>query len=105
LNDRGCCYYYNITAATRRTIAIFLQFKASEAIYAPAEIEHCETSKTIMKYINAKTIHAKNTGMTYKTRMQSFAQFIYRHYNKTPGDFLDQIKAGEYDHYDVLVEY
>jgi hypothetical protein len=25
-------------------------------LYTPAEIEHCETSKTIMKYIDAKTI-------------------------------------------------
>ena len=51
-------------------------------LYALKEIEHCETSKTIMKYIEAKTIQDKNTGMTYKTRMQSFAQFVYRRYNK-----------------------
>ena len=51
-------------------------------LYTLAEIEHCETSKTIMKYIEAKTIQDKNTGMTYKTRMQSFAQFVYRRYNK-----------------------
>jgi regulatory protein YycH of two-component signal transduction system YycFG len=25
-------------------------------LYTPAEIEHCETSKTIMKYIEAKTL-------------------------------------------------
>lgn len=37
-----------------------------------------------MKYIEAKTIQDKNTGMTHKTRMQSFAQFVYRRYNKTP---------------------
>lgn len=53
-------------------------------LYTLAEIEHCETSKTIMKYIEAKTIQDKNTGMTHKTRMQSFAQFVYRRYNKTP---------------------
>src|SRR5215204_4740043 len=75
-------------------------------LYTPEEIEHCETSKTIMKYIEAKTIQDKNTGITYKTRMQSFAQFIYRHYNKTPvDDFLKQVKAGEYDPYDILTEY
>jgi hypothetical protein len=61
-------------------------------LYTPAEIEHCETSKTIMKYIDAKTIQDKNTGITYKTQMQSFAQFVYRRYGKTPVDnFLEQI--------------
>jgi integrase len=76
-------------------------------LYTSAEIEHCESSETIAKYINAKTIQSKNTGMTYKTRMQSFAQFVYGHYNKTPIDeFLEQIKVGKkYDPYDVLTEY
>ena len=75
-------------------------------LYTLAEIEHCETSKTIVKYIEAKTIQDKNTGMTYKTRMQSFAQFVYRRYNKTPvDDFLKQIKAGKYGPYDILTEY
>ena len=75
-------------------------------LYTPAEIEHCETSKTITKYIEAKTIQDKNTGITYKTQMQSFAQFVYRRYNKTPVDnFLEQIKAGKYDPYDILTEY
>jgi integrase len=75
-------------------------------LYTPEEIEHCETSKTIMKYIEAKTIQDKNTGITYKTQMQSFAQFVYRRYDKTPVDeFLEQIKAGKYDPYDILTEY
>ena len=76
-------------------------------LYTPAEIEHCESSEAITKYINAKMIQSKNTGMTYKTRMQSFAQFVYRRYNKTPvDDFLKQIKAGKkYDPYDILTEY
>jgi hypothetical protein len=68
-------------------------------LYTLAEIEHCESSKTITKYVNAKTIQSRNTGMTYKTRMQSFAQFVYRRYNKTQvDDFLEQIKAGELTH-------
>jgi integrase len=71
-----------------------------------AEIEHCETSKTIVKYIEAKTIQDKNTAITYKTTMQSFAQFVYRRYNKIPVDnFLEQIRAGKYDPYDILTEY
>jgi integrase len=75
-------------------------------VYVPAEIEHCETSKTIVKYVEAKTIQDKNTGITYKTKMQSFAQFVYRRHNKTPvDDFLEQIKAGKYDPYDILTEY
>jgi hypothetical protein len=32
-------------------------------LYTLAEVRHCETSKTIMKYIEAKTIQDKNTGM------------------------------------------
>ena len=68
-------------------------------LYTLAEIKHCETSKTITKYIEAKTIQEKNTGMTYKTQMQSFAQFVYTRYNKTPVDnFLDQIKVGNTTH-------
>src|SRR5215217_497889 len=76
-------------------------------LYTPAEIEHCESSEAITKYINAKMIQSKNTGMTYKTRMQSFAQFVYRRYSKTPVDeFIEQIKAGKkYDPYDILTEY
>jgi hypothetical protein len=45
-------------------------------VYTPAEIEHCEVSITIKKYIGAKIIQNKNTGMAYKTRMQTFAQFV-----------------------------
>jgi hypothetical protein len=76
-------------------------------LYTPAEIDHCESSESIAKYINAKTIQSKNTAVTYKTRMQSFAQFVYRRYNKTlVDDFLEQIKAGKkYDPYDILTEY
>ena len=75
-------------------------------VYTAAEIEHCETSKTIVKYVEAKTIQDKNTGITYKTKMQSFAQFVYRRHNKTPvDDFLEQIKTGKYDPYDILTEY
>ncbi len=40
-------------------------------LYTPAEIEHCENSETITKYINAKTIQARNTGIAYRTGMQS----------------------------------
>ncbi len=59
-----------------------------------------------MKYIKAKTIQDKNTWMTSKTRIQSFAQFVYIRYNKTPvDDFLEQIKARKYDPYDILTEY
>jgi integrase len=48
----------------------------------------------------------KNTAITYKTTMQSFAQFVYRRYNKIPVDnFLEQIRAGKYDPYDILTEY
>ena len=75
-------------------------------LYTPAEIEHCESSETIAKYINAKIIQSKNTGTTYKARLQSFAQFVYRSYNQTPVDeLLERIKAGEYDPYDILSEY
>jgi integrase len=75
-------------------------------LYTPVEIEHCESSRTIAKYVNAKTIQAKSTGISYKTRMQSFAQFVFRYHNKTPvDDFLEQVKAGEYDPYDILTEY
>jgi integrase len=75
-------------------------------LYTPAEIEHCESSQTITKYINTKTIQAKNTGISYKTRIQSFAQFVYRRYNGTSVDiFLEHIKAGDYDPYDILTEY
>ena len=75
-------------------------------LYSLPEIEHCETSKTITKYIEAKTIQDKNTGTTYKARMQSFAQFVYKRYNKTPvDDFLEQIKAGKNDPYDILTEF
>jgi hypothetical protein len=38
-------------------------------LYIPTEIEHCEMSRTIAKYINAKIIQAKSTDMSYKTRM------------------------------------
>ena len=40
-------------------------------LYIPAEIEHCDSSKTIAKCINAKMIQSKNTGVSYKTRLQS----------------------------------
>ena len=31
-------------------------------VYTPAEIEHCEASKSIKKYVEAKTIQNKSTG-------------------------------------------
>ena len=65
-------------------------------LYTTEEIEHCESSEAITKYINAKTIQAKNTGIAYKTTLQSFAQFVYRHHNRIAvDDFLEHIKAGE----------
>lgn len=75
-------------------------------LYTPSEVEHCESSKTIVKYIEVKTIQDKNTGITCKTMMQSFAQFVYRRYSKIPVDeFLKQIKGGKYDPYDILTQY
>ena len=42
----------------------------------------------------------------YETTLHSFAQFVYRRYYKTPVDeFLEHIKAGECDPYDILTEY
>ena len=88
------------TTTTRTTTATTSQQKVEPSVsfyssrrlklYTPAEIEHCENSKTIMKYINAKIIQSKNTGIWYKTTLQSFAQFVYRRYNKTHvDDFLE----------------
>jgi hypothetical protein len=53
-------------------------------LYTPAEIEHCESSKTIAKCISAKMVQSKNIGISYKTKLQSFAQFVYRRYSKMP---------------------
>lgn len=35
-------------------------------VYTVEEIAHCERSKTIAKYINAKKIQAESTAMAYK---------------------------------------
>ena len=41
-----------------------------------------------MKYIKAKTNQENDTEITCKTRLQSFAQFVYRRYNKTLNEFV-----------------
>jgi hypothetical protein len=67
----------------------------------------CCSITTITKYIDAKTIQAKNTRMTYKTKMHSFAHFVYSRYitKHLLTTFWSRLKSREYDPYDILTEY
>lgn len=56
--------------------------------YTPEEIDHCERSKSIKQYIDAKKIQAKNTGLTYKTRLQAFSQFVFKNFDRMEIDRL-----------------
>ncbi|AFU58303.1 hypothetical protein Ngar_c13650 [Candidatus Nitrososphaera gargensis Ga9.2] len=75
-------------------------------VYTPEEIDHCEKSKNIKRYITAKESQSSNTATAYKTKLQAFAQFVYRKLDKVAIDSLiEEIKAGKRDPYETIQDF
>lgn len=75
-------------------------------VYNLEEIEHCERSKKIMKYITAKKIQSHNTSVSHKTRLQAFSQFVFRKQErKEVDDLIEELQKGMHDPYELLTDF
>jgi len=85
----------------------FNPFKAKQLEeYGEEGIEYCESSVLIKKYVQRKEVESATSAATYKGKLWRFALFVYTHYDKVPFDsFMEQIREGKQDPYDVLADY
>src|SRR2546427_11252027 len=75
-------------------------------VYTIEEIDHCERSKTIKRYVDAGLTRSSNSGTAYKSRLQAFSQFIFRKLAKKEiDDFIAELQAGKHDPYDLLLDF
>ena len=64
-----------------------------DAIYSPAEREHFSRSKQMAAFLERKSNASENSGLTYRTQLAAFAQFIFRKYDGQDVDrFTDSLK-------------
>jgi hypothetical protein len=70
-------------------------------VYLPEEIDHCERSKKLARYVTAA--RTENSAHAYKYRLQIFASFIYQKYDKAEVDtFVEELQTSKHDPLDVL---
>jgi integrase len=75
-------------------------------VYTLQEIEHCERSKWIAKYVAAAKARAPNSAHAYKFRLQIFSSYLYAKFDKVEVDaFIEGLKADKHDPYDVLRDF
>ena len=80
--------------------------KRQRLLYTDEELAHFERSMSIRKYLAKKCTASQITATNYKTRLVAFCQFIFQHHSKKEVDaFVDEVKAGKHDPYDVLSEF
>jgi integrase len=56
--------------------------------YSPEEIDHCERSRYIKRYVDAGLARAPNSGVAYKNRLQAFSQFVFKRMDGKEADEL-----------------
>ncbi len=75
-------------------------------LYTNDEIAYLERSKSAQKYISRKAIASEGTAKHYKTQVAAFASFVFHTRNKKELDaFVDEIKTGKHNPYDVLADF
>jgi len=80
--------------------------KRQEQLYTANEVAHFERSKYAKKYVDRKATASPSTASTYRTHTAALAQFIYRTQEQAElDDFVDSIKAGKHNPYDVLADF
>jgi integrase len=62
-------------------------------------------SELIQKYIRSASIRNENTAIQYHSRLLVFEKFIEETYGIDTDIFIQKLKCGEYDPYDILNEY
>ncbi len=62
-------------------------------------------SELIQKYIKSASIRNENTAIQYQSRLLTFEKFIEKTYRIDTDIFIQKLKNGEYDPYDILNEY
>ena len=75
-------------------------------VYTTEEIDHCERSKAIKRYVDAGLARSENSGTAYKSRLQAFSQFIFLKMRKKDVDqFVVELQTGKHDPYDFLLDF
>src|SRR5207247_7845322 len=75
-------------------------------LYTPEEDAHFERSKLVQKFIQRRKSASPKTAVNYRSRIRNFVQFVYRQYSKIePDEFINEIKAGKHDVYDILADF
>ena len=62
-------------------------------------------SELIQKYIRSVSIRNDNTAIQYQSRLLAFEKFIEETYRMDTDTFIQKLKNGEYDSYDILNDY
>jgi integrase len=96
-------YRYNIPRHTGNVASLL---RRTLEMYGPQVLEYADKSTYIQKFLNMKRGKGTDTTGTYKSRLRSFANFVYKQFPKTEFDaVIDRIKAGKLDPYEVLTDY
>lgn len=96
-------YRYNVP---RHTGTVQNLLRRTLEMYGPKVLEYVDRSEYIKKFLNMKRGKGTDTSGTYKSRLRSFGNFIFRKYRKAGLDaVIDQIKEGKRDPYEVLSEF
>ncbi len=83
-----------------------LQNSQKELGYTKQSLKHYRQSQYIRKYLARKGTASASSASSYSTHLTAFAFFIFKRYDQQDVDeFLDSIKSGQYDPYDILAEF
>lgn len=93
-------YRYNIP---KKSGNVSVLLKRTMEMYGDGVLEFCDVSQYMSAFLQKKKAKGKGTHDSYKSRLRSFAKFIVEKYPGISLDaFIDEIKAGKRDPYDVL---
>jgi integrase len=88
------------------TTTITLTYPERMLGYTEESKAHFKRSKYIRKYLSRKATASLTSSKTYATHLAAFAFYIYKEQKGQQVDaFIDSIKAGQRDPYDILAEF
>jgi hypothetical protein len=73
--------------------------------YTEESKAHFKRSKYTDKYLSRKATASLNSPKTYATHLAAFAFYIYKRKGQEVDAFIDSIKAGQNDAYNILAEF
>ena len=73
-----------------------------KTLYTDEDIKHFENSKLIAKFIERKAAASIKTAGAYKTALLALSSFLRKQYGQAVDAFIEDMKNGKQDPYDVL---